>query len=826
MSKKSSSRWIIASSLSLLAAACSSNSTYATRETVTLVTTATTAACPNGGVAIESGIDYNDNGVLDPSEVMTTSNVCNGGPGYQTLVTTTVLPDGNANCINGGTEVDVGVDNGAGGGTAGDGILQPGEITSTRYICNGADGIAYYVGAMTPPAGPAGAYTIDTSGADSTDDGTAGSGGAVSLQIANGTLGGHVKVFNTGVVDASFSVPTPDFVPGIVPLVVAADTSLTSYANTTIGLASTDVFFQVDSDANLYKNIQNIAVPVTSIDIAQGFTLTLANNAGGTNPLLNLHDDLRNAGTLTVAATAQGVKPIQFQLTVDDYLGAVGSVIELSGADGATGDDGAPSGGIYVNFYGTFVNQGDIHAWGGNGDAGAAGGTVSIVSQSAALVNTGTIDVHGGAGAVTTGGAAGTVQLEGYYQELDNSGALIADGGDGITGAGDATYSNFYILDGTIRNSGSLSATGGACTDLACTGGAGGNFDFSSQGGGDILNSGDINTSGGAGITKGGTSLGATFSSCDCQGNDLPLGGGTHLPSGSIRVSGSITARGGSGLAGGSGGEIQMTLTDTDNPLGQEIELRGYTDMILSGGSSPHGNGGTGGEYLLQQVASANDVGGTDGFGPAGAVINYANVTSHGGDGVVAAAGGQVKMLTQAQFHFDDSFEIAANFGNLDVVGGSAPLAAGANSGGSVTLDGIVGAQNSGMITIDGGRALGTNSTGGGGNVYIKGEHGAASNFAAISCRGGDATGADGSGANAGSVYIVGSSATNSAAISCIGGAGDGADEPGGDGGFIDLFASPNGPSMNSGTLSVAGGTGTPPGVSGTIDIDGTVTGS
>ena len=34
-----------------------------------------------------------------------------------------------------------GLDDGGGGGTAGDGVLQAGEITSTAYVCNGADGI-------------------------------------------------------------------------------------------------------------------------------------------------------------------------------------------------------------------------------------------------------------------------------------------------------------------------------------------------------------------------------------------------------------------------------------------------------------------------------------------------------------------------------------------------------------------------------------------------------------------------------------------------------------------------------------------------------------
>ncbi len=36
------------------------------------------ATCPNGGITVQSGIDTNGNGVLDPSEVTSTQYVCNG----------------------------------------------------------------------------------------------------------------------------------------------------------------------------------------------------------------------------------------------------------------------------------------------------------------------------------------------------------------------------------------------------------------------------------------------------------------------------------------------------------------------------------------------------------------------------------------------------------------------------------------------------------------------------------------------------------------------------------------------------------------------------
>ena len=106
----------------LLLAACGSSSD-SPKETLTAVADASTTACPNGGVTITSGVDTNDNGVLDSSEVTTTKNVCDGAPASPSeLVTTTTLANGDANCPNGGTEIQIGLDNGAGGGTAGDGI--------------------------------------------------------------------------------------------------------------------------------------------------------------------------------------------------------------------------------------------------------------------------------------------------------------------------------------------------------------------------------------------------------------------------------------------------------------------------------------------------------------------------------------------------------------------------------------------------------------------------------------------------------------------------------------------------------------------------------
>ncbi|QDG53712.1 hypothetical protein FIV42_24090 [Persicimonas caeni] len=107
------------------------------------------ANCANGGVQFDAGLDNGDggeaaaDGVLDAGEVDSTSYICNGADGADgsdSLTLTTPLATGDANCADGGTQIDFGLDNGDGGETAGDGVLDAGEVDSTTYVCNGAAG--------------------------------------------------------------------------------------------------------------------------------------------------------------------------------------------------------------------------------------------------------------------------------------------------------------------------------------------------------------------------------------------------------------------------------------------------------------------------------------------------------------------------------------------------------------------------------------------------------------------------------------------------------------------------------------------------------------
>ena len=124
----------------------------------TLAKTTTEAAganCTTGGIKIEYGLDANNNGTLDASEINAslTKYVCNGAVGatgavgaqgvagvngtngtngLNALIKTTTEPAG-TNCTNGGTKIETGLDANA------NGVLDASEVNAsqTQFICNG-----------------------------------------------------------------------------------------------------------------------------------------------------------------------------------------------------------------------------------------------------------------------------------------------------------------------------------------------------------------------------------------------------------------------------------------------------------------------------------------------------------------------------------------------------------------------------------------------------------------------------------------------------------------------------------------------------------------
>jgi hypothetical protein len=114
--------------------------------------------CPAGGYKINTGIDINNNNVLDASEVLNSSYICNGITGDNSLVTMVAEAAGK-NCPSGGYKVVSGTDSNK------NGVLESTEIQATNYICNGNNGLNYLMAVKAEAAGvncAQGGYSFNT----------------------------------------------------------------------------------------------------------------------------------------------------------------------------------------------------------------------------------------------------------------------------------------------------------------------------------------------------------------------------------------------------------------------------------------------------------------------------------------------------------------------------------------------------------------------------------------------------------------------------------------------------------------------------------------
>jgi len=188
-----------------------------------VLTTAEAAGtnCATGGTKVETGQDANDNGTLDAGEITSTRYVCNGAAGangsagspgtagangISALVRTTAEAAG-ANCATGGTKVETGPDNNN------NGTLDAGEITSTRYVCNGAAGSTGGKGDQGNP-GTAGTPGATGGKGDKGDPGTAGTPGSTGgkgdtgVGVPTGGTAGQILT-KTGTTDYATQWSTP-----------------------------------------------------------------------------------------------------------------------------------------------------------------------------------------------------------------------------------------------------------------------------------------------------------------------------------------------------------------------------------------------------------------------------------------------------------------------------------------------------------------------------------------------------------------------------------------------------------------------------------------
>ncbi len=552
-------------------------------------------ACPTGGMRILQGRDTNSNGVLDDGEVTSTIDSCDA----RFLTSTAPIAFGDPRCPAGGVERSYGADDGDGGGTAGNGVLEDGEVDHVEDLCTN-DGLAPSVG-TDAPEGPAGTNVIRASGGDSMS-GVAGSGGNVTFLGVNGVH--HFLVFRTGSLDESVSLPEFEVDLGGAPVEIATSRTIANLPTT--GTPADGVYYD-DASYRLVIVENGDARVATGLHVAAGATLTLPDQQDDTL-WIYLVGDVHLEGTLTVADGAD-----EIYIEMDNFWGAEGARIELASGERASW--------LEIEAW-RFVSAAYVNARGTT-----ASGSVTVYAFSE-LVNTGAIDTSGHDGSAPTN--AGAITLE-SHGPLHNGGALTARGGTGQSTVG-GVGGNIRLLaestyGGVLVNTATLDASGGDGTGTSSHGGDAGNVELVTYGDG-LTSTGDLLAVGGDATDTGGT--GGTvhlFTGPDLRGGRGPT---------DMRVDGGIDVRGGSGGAGGDGGDI---LVSSEKLGVVSAVFYGVTAIESRGGdaSSPAGLGGDGG--VVQAATSAPpDIDGV----PAGALVLRTDLDVSGGDG--GGSGGEVEI--------------------------------------------------------------------------------------------------------------------------------------------------------------------------------------
>ncbi|MCB9665700.1 MAG: hypothetical protein H6732_16445 [Alphaproteobacteria bacterium] len=804
-------------------------------------------AAGDGDGTDKDGTDTDADGTQDPQV-------------FQPLVETRTLEEGDPTCAFGGTEIVLGVDDGAGdGGVASDGTLQDGEIDSRQIICNGTPGVDAEVESTLPadpPGGTPGTARIllnggdaDDSGGEGAPHGEGGEGGAIFLSGQPGSRFGHVKAFTTGTVDPGFTLPTATLSLGTEPWEVGADVTVPVYLTATD--AKNGEVFQLKGNPQLNRSTGGGAsVRITGVHVQPGVTLKLGDLTGTGQAALELPEALRNEGTITTEHTAPqilafapvGTVRLPLGLDLGGYQGLAGSRILLDGAPGTNAEPAGAAGSLSMSVarvtprglrFGVFVNAGQIDASGAEGSPPSQGATVTI-SAALGVFNTGPIDVSAGASLGTSGRKGGIINLQSDGGPVFTSSALTLDGSTGGPVAGDGGATTLSGI--MVRVGGSISANGGtpdAATCLDCTGRPGGTVTVGS--GSTIVFGADVMLRGGNGSARAGGTWGGNGGTFSLQVSESTLSGAAPSPSG-IDVGGSLDLQGGTGISqGGHGGVVAAGLSAPYSPAA-EVRFLGYAGFELDGGSGYYG--ANGGRYNAVNASSQ--------IGDGGGVHSDVPVMARGGAGKYDGGDGGNVYLATTQGPGGEgggaSFgpapgQSATNAGAIDISGGPSDEYGG--SGGTVSIFGLAGASNSGLITSNGGAATQTlGGAGGGGRgsqgklqaaavqVVVQPESSSGAALALFSATGearntGEvrASGAAGpTGGDGGVVAIVGQPAVNTATCTLAGGASTA--DIGAQGGELSLDT-PLGTSSQTGTANVAGGTGTPQGPRGYVLVDG-----
>ncbi len=291
--------------------------------------------CPNGGVTIESGVDSNQDHVLQTSELTSTQFVCNGLNGNDgtnglngsdgisnfkaLLLISHELPG--INCATGGSVVNVGLDLNQ------DNILGRNEITSFNYICNGANGASGASGntgatGATGLGGPTGANGA-TGAAGS--NGTNGTNGFNSLVSITAESVGSVHCVYGGA--KTSSGPDLNANNTLDPSEITSTTYICTGATGSQG-AKGDAGASV-AGLSAYAYVYNLAAQTVAIGAAVTFDSN-GSMLGFTHTVGTSFITVNNSGVYSILFSTSATEPSQFAVFVNSV--AVPSSVYGSGA--------------------------------------------------------------------------------------------------------------------------------------------------------------------------------------------------------------------------------------------------------------------------------------------------------------------------------------------------------------------------------------------------------------------------------------------------------------------------------------------------------------
>jgi len=479
----------------------------------------------------------------------------------------------------------------------------------------------------------------------------------------------------------------------------------------------------------------------------------------------------------------------------------VDGVIDTSGGNGlgtAIGGNGAH---IEIGTDGVVVCTGTVNSSGGNGAAGGNAYHIDI-SSFASSYYTGSLLAMGGNGITQNGGNGGEILVASRAASIYNSGTIKNSGGNGALSGGSAAHINFIIeedhnfvdISGEVLNSGDIYSNGGV--GISGDGGSGGDIEIYiiEEKFGNIRSSGNIYLNGGKGGNRGGDAGDLEITK---EFDDSP----TYT--GDIQISGNIELNGGDAGTGrgGHGGRILSVIDIRDlsrvKPTDCKIQFLGYKSIDFSGGDG-NLSGGNGG-YIDIILDSNNDQ-------PVGSIINEAAIIAKGGysENRDGGNGGEVIFEPTEASTIDGSKTI--NRGDIDISGGMGMLSGG--DAGYLMLLGFDGLENSGKITAVGGGAEGNLSTAGQGGEMEIYSGGDILNSTDIIASGGNGTGDNIRGGDANELIMqAAGTITNSGDFMFNGGLSTGTAQNS-TGGYVEIFSNIEYTNNTADTISVAKGSG------------------